>query len=134
MQRVVTDPSHQQVTKCLRRGGVCANLLQFLCGLVRTKQNAKALDLTPNSDRFALYTLSTLLNMESSSQEDGPRPVDPSRLNNSSPAPRAANPYKSQRPMDATKQRSVGQEPEISVGAIDNSLSWPWKHPDAWRR
>ncbi|KAI1980458.1 Phosphatidylinositol 4-kinase LSB6 [Ophidiomyces ophidiicola] len=21
----------------------------------------------------------------------------------------------------------------ISIGAIDNSLSWPWKHPDAWR-
>ncbi|KAI5277576.1 phosphatidyl inositol kinase, partial [Ascosphaera acerosa] len=21
----------------------------------------------------------------------------------------------------------------ITVGAIDNSLSWPWKHPDAWR-
>lgn len=23
--------------------------------------------------------------------------------------------------------------PTISIGAIDNSLSWPWKHPDAWR-
>jgi len=21
----------------------------------------------------------------------------------------------------------------MSLGAIDNSLSWPWKHPDAWR-
>ncbi|KAL1956903.1 hypothetical protein VTO42DRAFT_6650 [Malbranchea cinnamomea] len=21
----------------------------------------------------------------------------------------------------------------IKIGAIDNSLSWPWKHPDAWR-
>lgn len=21
----------------------------------------------------------------------------------------------------------------VSLGAIDNSLSWPWKHPDAWR-
>ncbi|EXJ78434.1 hypothetical protein A1O1_08834 [Capronia coronata CBS 617.96] len=21
----------------------------------------------------------------------------------------------------------------IQIGAIDNSLSWPWKHPDAWR-
>jgi hypothetical protein len=21
----------------------------------------------------------------------------------------------------------------MSIGAIDNSLSWPWKHPDAWR-
>ncbi|KAK0939190.1 Phosphatidylinositol 4-kinase LSB6 [Friedmanniomyces endolithicus] len=23
--------------------------------------------------------------------------------------------------------------PTIHLGAIDNSLSWPWKHPDAWR-
>ncbi|KAJ4364613.1 Phosphatidylinositol 4-kinase LSB6 [Neocucurbitaria cava] len=23
--------------------------------------------------------------------------------------------------------------PAITIGAIDNSLSWPWKHPDAWR-
>lgn len=24
-------------------------------------------------------------------------------------------------------------DPTVSLGAIDNSLSWPWKHPDAWR-
>jgi phosphatidylinositol 4-kinase type 2 len=23
--------------------------------------------------------------------------------------------------------------PKVRIGAIDNSLSWPWKHPDAWR-
>ncbi|GAB7348972.1 hypothetical protein MBLNU459_g7955t1 [Dothideomycetes sp. NU459] len=23
--------------------------------------------------------------------------------------------------------------PKVTIGAIDNSLSWPWKHPDAWR-
>ncbi|KAL5113863.1 Phosphatidylinositol 4-kinase LSB6 [Pleosporales sp. CAS-2024a] len=23
--------------------------------------------------------------------------------------------------------------PTVTIGAIDNSLSWPWKHPDAWR-
>jgi len=22
---------------------------------------------------------------------------------------------------------------KVTIGAIDNSLSWPWKHPDAWR-
>ncbi|KAJ5089723.1 hypothetical protein N7532_008407 [Penicillium argentinense] len=25
------------------------------------------------------------------------------------------------------------QSASIQIGAIDNSLSWPWKHPDAWR-
>ncbi|KAF2762151.1 hypothetical protein EJ05DRAFT_535418 [Pseudovirgaria hyperparasitica] len=25
------------------------------------------------------------------------------------------------------------EELTVSLGAIDNSLSWPWKHPDAWR-
>jgi hypothetical protein len=24
-------------------------------------------------------------------------------------------------------------QPTIQIGAIDNSLSWPWKHPDAVR-
>jgi len=28
---------------------------------------------------------------------------------------------------------ATGREPSIHLGAIDNSLSWPWKHPDAWR-
>lgn len=28
---------------------------------------------------------------------------------------------------------SVSKQPIMSLGAIDNSLSWPWKHPDAWR-
>lgn len=48
------------------------------------------------------------------------------------------DPYKRQESMTATS-RSVtpsntsdnGKEPTISIGAIDNSLSWPWKHPDA---
>ncbi|QDS72301.1 hypothetical protein FKW77_007360 [Venturia effusa] len=25
------------------------------------------------------------------------------------------------------------EEISVSIGAIDNSLAWPWKHPDAWR-
>ncbi|OQE26695.1 hypothetical protein PENSTE_c005G07624 [Penicillium steckii] len=25
------------------------------------------------------------------------------------------------------------QSASVQIGAIDNSLSWPWKHPDAWR-
>ncbi|KAI9696842.1 MAG: phosphatidyl inositol kinase [Candelina mexicana] len=47
------------------------------------------------------------------------------------------NPYKRQDPMAATSRSATpsGNErrPAISLGAIDNSLSWPWKHPDAWR-
>ena len=27
--------------------------------------------------------------------------------------------------------KTAGLPPKISIGAIDNSLSWPWKHPDA---
>ena len=72
------------------------------------------------------------MNMEPVAEEDGPRPVD---LSQQPPrADRASYPYKVQKPMDASTHRYVGKEPQISVGAIDNSLSWPWKHPDAWRR
>jgi len=35
--------------------------------------------------------------------------------------------------MEASTSSGVPQDPKITVGAIDNSLSWPWKHPDAWR-
>jgi len=54
------------------------------------------------------------------------------------PVPTDAKPYKRQESM-TTKSRSgtpsnssdPGQGASISIGAIDNSLSWPWKHPDA---
>lgn len=74
------------------------------------------------------------MNMETSTEEPepGPRIADASR--SSTPLSRASNPYKSQKPMDASNRKPVGSEPAISIGAIDNSLSWPWKHPDAWRR
>ncbi|EAW14185.1 1-phosphatidylinositol 4-kinase LSB6 [Aspergillus clavatus NRRL 1] len=32
-----------------------------------------------------------------------------------------------------TPLNSTEPQATISIGAIDNSLSWPWKHPDAWR-
>lgn len=73
------------------------------------------------------------MNMETVEEEEaGPRPAEPSRA--VSPNPRAANPYKTQKPMDATSRQPTGNEPTMAIGAIDNSLSWPWKHPDAWRR
>lgn len=45
------------------------------------------------------------------------------------------DPYKRQEPMRATSRSATPladlSGPNISIGAIDNSLSWPWKHPDA---
>ena len=32
-----------------------------------------------------------------------------------------------------TKQAKDDSGQSVMIGAIDNSLSWPWKHPDAWR-
>ncbi|KAI9715836.1 MAG: phosphatidyl inositol kinase [Chrysothrix sp. TS-e1954] len=33
---------------------------------------------------------------------------------------------------DQMPSRDVPKQ-SVRIGAIDNSLSWPWKHPDAWR-
>ena len=35
--------------------------------------------------------------------------------------------------MSATQATGEGGDSVPRIGAIDNSLSWPWKHPDAWR-
>ncbi|KAF1923286.1 uncharacterized protein M421DRAFT_9796 [Didymella exigua CBS 183.55] len=47
------------------------------------------------------------------------------------------DPYGRSEPMRASSRSNTpmqkGPVPEITLGAIDNSLSWPWKHPDAWR-
>jgi phosphatidylinositol 4-kinase type 2 len=43
-----------------------------------------------------------------------------------------SHPYRQQQPMKP-KAPTTNGGPTISIGAIDNSLSWPWKHPDAWR-
>ncbi|OKL58110.1 hypothetical protein UA08_06706 [Talaromyces atroroseus] len=47
-------------------------------------------------------------------------------------------PYRRHEAMVATSRTGtpsnvLEKHATISVGAIDNSLSWPWKHPDAWR-
>lgn len=63
--------------------------------------------------------------------EPRPRPVDAENLP-TMPAT-ASYPYTKQRPMQAASG-SRSREPAMALGAIDNSLSWPWKHPDAWRR
>lgn len=49
----------------------------------------------------------------------------------------SASPYRRQEAMSARSRSETppdsdsGKGPSISIGAIDNSLSWPWKHPDA---
>jgi hypothetical protein len=74
------------------------------------------------------------MSMESVAEEDGPRPVNLGQMRPSQP--RASYPYKTQKPMEASASGAAPSptNPAISIGAIDNSLSWPWKHPDAWRR
>ncbi|MCJ1313459.1 phosphatidyl inositol kinase [Agyrium rufum] len=69
--------------------------------------------------------------------EDGPRPVRPVSISNGTAS---ASPYRRQETMAPTSRSGTplnvadsGITPSISIGAIDNSLSWPWKHPDAWR-
>ncbi|RYP73708.1 hypothetical protein DL771_003421 [Monosporascus sp. 5C6A] len=65
-------------------------------------------------------------------EDDGQpaRPVDPSWTKSARST--QPNPYRAQKPMDANGSVRA-RDPKISIGAIDNSLSWPWKHPDAWR-
>ena len=55
---------------------------------------------------------------------------------NDASSKRANNtPYRQQEDMTASSRPQTPPEsskgPPISIGAIDNSLSWPWKHPDA---
>lgn len=51
----------------------------------------------------------------------------------------SVSPYKRQEAMSATSRGvtppglTSSKGASISIGAIDNSLSWPWKHPDAVR-
>lgn len=50
-----------------------------------------------------------------------------------------SDPYKREEQMTATSRSATPLNtttqsedvPNVSIGAIDNSLSWPWKHPDA---
>ncbi|OBT45454.1 hypothetical protein VE00_04601 [Pseudogymnoascus sp. WSF 3629] len=63
---------------------------------------------------------------------------DPPSMPSGEDTPTAqARPYRQQEPMNPGRSGrgspSKGSEPTMSIGAIDNSLSWPWKHPDAWR-
>ncbi|KAF2430215.1 hypothetical protein EJ08DRAFT_679279 [Tothia fuscella] len=65
--------------------------------------------------------------------DGGSRHSSPNGMNGS-----AKDPYKRREETMAfsrtgTPMNSQEEEASVSLGAIDNSLSWPWKHPDAWR-
>lgn len=69
------------------------------------------------------------------SSGDGPVPmIKTNREGNIKPG---TSPYKRQEAMstatrsDTPSNSESGKGASISIGAIDNSLSWPWKHPDA---
>ncbi|KAJ9618389.1 Phosphatidylinositol 4-kinase LSB6 [Knufia peltigerae] len=52
------------------------------------------------------------------------------------PESNTSRPYRRYEAMEsrsATPSLSQENNCSITLGAIDNSLSWPWKHPDAWR-
>ena len=57
--------------------------------------------------------------------DEHPIPVESNNVDRS--------PYRRQEAMSTENgsAESAGSGPSISIGAIDNSLSWPWKHPDA---
>ncbi|KAL9101633.1 MAG: hypothetical protein Q9163_003131 [Psora crenata] len=64
------------------------------------------------------------------------RPV-PISVDSDRPGKRSTSPYKPRQAMLANGRPPTaanflsGHSASISIGAIDNSLSWPWKHPDA---
>ena len=65
-----------------------------------------------------------------------PRPVsnNPSTTSNGI----SRDPYRRQKPMTPMPESEQGRRADhratMKIGAIDNSLSWPWKHPDAVSR
>jgi phosphatidylinositol 4-kinase type 2 len=58
-----------------------------------------------------------------------------SRPASTDPGKRNASPvYRVQEPMVASRSSTPQQASgKIKIGAIDNSLAFPWKHPDQWR-
>ncbi|KAK5072945.1 Phosphatidylinositol 4-kinase LSB6 [Lithohypha guttulata] len=59
-----------------------------------------------------------------------PRPVSASPR----PESNTSRPYRRYEAMESRSSTPLSNAaPTIRLGAIDNSLSWPWKHPDAWR-
>ena len=68
---------------------------------------------------------------------DEPTPPNrPRSMNADRPTSNELNPYRRHEAMSADSRSATPSNAEldprsVSIGAIDNSLSWPWKHPDA---
>lgn len=83
-------------------------------------------------DQVSIVSEPVQLNSHAGDISPSPRPLSNGMQDMSSDF--RQNPYKPQQPMAATRrpEASEGNKgPSMSIGAIDNSLSWPWKHPDA---
>jgi phosphatidylinositol 4-kinase type 2 len=65
------------------------------------------------------------------------RPQASPNINPQRPESNTSRPYRRYEAMESRSGTPSNAPPEqhcdITLGAIDNSLSWPWKHPDAWR-
>lgn len=70
---------------------------------------------------------------------DPPEPTPLPRPVSTGPVPgqggRSSPVYRVQEPMVAATSRSgtPSTNASVKIGAIDNSLAFPWKHPDQWR-
>jgi len=74
------------------------------------------------------------LNLDLDAPVPGPTPL--ARPASTDPAARSASPlpYRMQEPMVASRSSTPLQaSARVRLGAIDNSLAFPWKHPDQWR-
>lgn len=71
------------------------------------------------------------------SGRSGERPVPMIKTNSEGNIKPSTSPYKRQEAMSTASRSDTPSNLDsekgaaISIGAIDNSLSWPWKHPDA---
>lgn len=74
------------------------------------------------------------LDHDDDDREDLPQPRPVSSNTHGKPGSSQPSPYRLQQPMAVAPETEAGSDsetPSIAIGAIDNSLSWPWKHPDA---
>ncbi|KAL9088690.1 MAG: hypothetical protein Q9159_002941 [Coniocarpon cinnabarinum] len=58
--------------------------------------------------------------------------AEPPKLPEESAEPERS-PYLPTGDMQSNGPQNAEDNQRLMLGAIDNSLSWPWKHPDAWR-
>ncbi|KAM5464279.1 Phosphatidylinositol 4-kinase LSB6 [Microsporum audouinii] len=92
-----------------------------------------------NTEEVAIVSDPVRLNETDHLGDDEPMPPARPVSVNSHGKPSRSAPYRRQDAMTATSRSGTPSnaaelaQATLSIGAIDNSLSWPWKHPDAWR-